>query len=110
MKILFVCSRNQWRSPTAEEIYKNRQGIAVRSAGTEPSARIKVSSKLINWADIIFVMEKRHKQRLTEKFPDLISEKPIFILDIPDDYEYMDLELIDILKSSVELYLDNVRE
>ena len=62
MNILFVCSRNHWRSPTAETIYKNRSGINVKSAGTEPSARIKLNSKIIEWADLIFVMEKKHKQ------------------------------------------------
>jgi predicted protein tyrosine phosphatase len=69
MNILFVCSRNKWRSRTAEEIYKTSQVHNVKSAGTEPSARIKVSAKLLAWADIIFVMEKRHKQRLVDNFP-----------------------------------------
>jgi predicted protein tyrosine phosphatase len=110
MNILFVCSRNNWRSPTAETIYKNRQDLSVKSAGTEPSARIRVTDKLVNWADIIFVMEKRHKQRLTEKYTDLISDKHIVTLDIPDEYEYMDLELIEILKTSVDNYLENVQE
>lgn len=105
MNILFVCSRNNWRSPTAEAVFKHRQDLSVRSAGTEPSARIKVNSKLLEWADLIFVMEKRHKQRLAEKFPELISEKPLYILEIPDEYEYMDAELVEILKISVEPYL-----
>lgn len=59
MKILFICSRNQWLSPTAEAIYKDHSGINVWSAGTESSARIKLSAKTILWADIIFVMEKK---------------------------------------------------
>ncbi len=58
MNLLFICSRNNWRSPTAESIYKNREGFNVKSAGTEPSARIKVNAKLIDWADTIFVMKK----------------------------------------------------
>jgi predicted protein tyrosine phosphatase len=105
MNILFVCSRNQWRSPTAETIYKNQQGLSVRSAGTEPSARIKITAKLIHWADIIFVMEKRHKQRIIENFRDNCQSKEIIILDIPDDYQFMDEELIDSIKRSVEPYL-----
>ena len=64
MNILFVCSRNQWRSPTGEQIYKNAQGINAKSAGTEPSARTKINAKLIDWADIIFVMEKKFKKPL----------------------------------------------
>lgn len=60
MNILFVCSRNQWRSPTAETIYKNTSGLFVKSAGTEPSAKIRINYKHILWADLIFVMEKKH--------------------------------------------------
>ncbi len=107
MNILFICSRNIWRSPTAEVIYKDRQDINVRSAGTEPSARIKVTAKLIDWADTIFVMEKKHKQRLKEKFPENTTDKSIFILDIPDEYKFMDEELIESIKISVSPYLDH---
>ena len=106
MNILFVCSRNKWRSPTAETIYKNRSGINVKSAGTEPSARIKLNSKTIEWADLIFVMEKRHKQRMLENFPIETKGREIVILDIPDDYKYMDQELIEELKSKVDVYID----
>ena len=103
MNILFVCSRNIWRSPTAEVIYKNHTGIIARSAGTEPSARIKLSSKNIIWADFIFVMEKKHKQRMVEKFPDEIKGKQIVILDIPDEYKFMDLELIEDIKTLTDV-------
>jgi len=108
VNILFVCSRNKWRSRTAETIFKDSQDFNVKSAGTEPSARIKVSANLIDWADLIFAMEKRHKQRLVEKFPLLTADKQIIVLDIQDEYQYMDSELIDIIKTSVSSYLDNV--
>jgi predicted protein tyrosine phosphatase len=107
VNILFVCSRNKWRSRTAEDIFKNSQRHNVKSAGTENSARIRVSEKLITWADLIFVMEKKHKQRLKEKFSTTMDSKEIIILDIPDDYEYMEPELIEILKNSVSAYFDN---
>jgi len=67
-----------------------------------------VNLKLLNWADIIFVMEKKHKQRLTENFSVASFGKQIIILDIPDEYQYMDIELIEIIKTSVSNYLDNV--
>ncbi|RZK21580.1 MAG: protein tyrosine phosphatase [Pedobacter sp.] len=105
MNILFVCSRNKWRSATAETIYKNHPEHQVRSAGTEPSARIKLNSKYIIWADLIFVMEKKHKQRMAEKFSEEITDKEIVILDIPDDYQYMDKELIEELNSKTSDYL-----
>ena len=105
MNLLFVCSRNNWRSPTAETIYKNRQDHKVKSAGTEPSAKIRVSSKDILWADIIFAMEKKHKQRLLDNFPDETKNKQLVILDIEDDYKYMDEELVKMIKLSVAPFL-----
>ncbi len=105
MNLLFVCSRNQWRSPTAEEIFKNNQEHQAKSAGTEPSARIKITEKLINWADIIFVMEKKHKERLKQRFATVVDEKEVIVLDIPDEYQFMDEELVDLIKLSVSPYL-----
>ncbi len=109
MNILFVCSRNKWRSPTAESIYKGAPGLHVRSAGTEPSARIKLTAKLIIWADLIFVMEKQHKDRLMEKFEFESEEKEILILDIPDEYKFMDPELIEEIKAGVDHVIDKRR-
>jgi protein-tyrosine phosphatase len=105
MNILFVCSRNKWRSPTAEAIYRNRQDHKVKSAGTEPSAKIKVSSRHILWANTIFVMERKHKQRLLDKFPNEMNNKKIVVLDIEDEYKYMDKELIEMIKVSVDPHL-----
>lgn len=105
MNLLFVCSRNQWRSPTAEAIFKNHAFYQVKSAGTEPSARIKLTAKLLQWAEVIFVMERKHKQRIQQKFPNLVNEKEIMVLDIPDEYRFMDEELITLLKTVVLPYL-----
>lgn len=105
MNLLFICSRNNWRSPTAEEIYKNVQSILVKSAGTEPSARVRVSAKHLTWADIIFVMEKKHKQRLQENFPNEIQDKKLIVLDIPDEYTFMDEELVESLKMGINPFL-----
>ena len=104
-KILFVCSRNKWRSFTAETIYRNTTGITVKSAGTEDAARIKINSKLILWADMIFVMEKHHKEKILHKFPKEMEGQKVVILDIPDVYKYMDKELIEELKLSVAQYI-----
>jgi predicted protein tyrosine phosphatase len=101
MNLLFICSRNKRRSLTAETIYKNSNDHTVRSAGTEESARIQVSEKMLQWADVIFVMEKRHKQRLTQRFEQILPGKEVIILDIPDEYEYMNEELAEMLKDAV---------
>ena len=105
MNILFVCSQNKRRSLTAEKIFNGVNGHNVRSAGTEKNSRIKVTPGLIGWADMIFCFEKKHLRRLREKYYDEISGKDIVTLNIPDDYEYMDEELQDILRSYVEVYL-----
>ena len=105
MNVLFVCSRNKWRSATAETIFQNHPFHQVRSAGTSASARIKINAKLIDWADLIFVMEKKHKQILSASFMDSLSNKQVIVLDIPDDYQYMDEELIEELETKVGGYL-----
>lgn len=104
--LLFICSRNKWRSPTAEKIYQQK-GYGARSAGTSPNAKRTVSAKDIQWADAVFVMEKKHKQRLQANFSRLLQYKPIHILDIPDDYQYMEPELVTILEKSMEHLLNN---
>lgn len=105
MNILFVCSRNKWRSATAEIVFKNHQFHQVKSAGTSAAARIKVNAKHIDWADLIFVMEKKHKLILADNFRKQITEKEVIILNIPDHYQYMDEELIAELETKVGGYL-----
>lgn len=106
MKLLFICSRNKWRSLTAEKIFHGVNNYEVRSAGTETGARIKVTSGHIGWADLIFCMEKKHVRRLQEKFFSSLCGKKVICLGIPDEYEYMDEMLIEVLKSSVSEHLE----
>jgi predicted protein tyrosine phosphatase len=105
-QLLFVCSRNHWRSPTATALFKNNDFYVARSAGTSDSARIKITAGLINWADKIFVMEKRHLAIIHWKYTGEIDGKSIFNLNISDDYQYMDAKLISILQSRLAEYLD----
>ena len=105
MNALFICSRNQWRSPTAETVFRRYPNVQARSAGTSPNARHTVSIDDIAWADKIFVMEQKHKSRLLAQFSRALQYKEMIVLDIPDDYRYMDEELIELLKESVVPYL-----
>lgn len=105
IKLLFICSRNKWRSLTAEKIFNGVNGYEVRSAGTEANARIKVTSGHIGWADIIFVMEKKHLRRIRDKFENILYDKKIICLDISDDYGFMDEELVELLKCRVSEYI-----
>lgn len=102
MKLLFLCSRNQWRSPTAEAVYQIDPRVEVRSAGVSASARCRVSEKLLRWADLVLVMEHEHKRRLREQFPELAHELRVEVLDIPDDYEFMNPELVTLIRERVE--------
>lgn len=101
INVLFVCSRNQWRSPTAEQVFRRYPGMNARSAGTSRNARKPVSPELLNWADIICVMEQKHKNRLVAEYRRLVENKPLYVLDISDDYRYMDPELVALLEEIV---------
>ncbi|MEO6918222.1 MAG: phosphotyrosine protein phosphatase [Collimonas sp.] len=106
-RLLFVCSRNQWRSPTGEQVWRRQPGIQARSAGTSPNARKKISAADIAWADLIFVMENKHKSRILAEFGRLLENKKIHVLDIPDEYQYMDPELVEQLTDAVAYVLAN---
>jgi predicted protein tyrosine phosphatase len=100
-KILFVCSRNRRRSLTAETLFKDIPTWDVRSVGTEEGARIKVTAGHLGWADVVVVMEKRHKERLRQKYPEALAEKHCVCLFIADDYEFMDSELVETLRAKM---------
>jgi predicted protein tyrosine phosphatase len=105
-KILFVCSQNRWRSLTAEKMYAGFAGYQVRSAGTDPGARIRITPGHVGWADWIFVMEKKHVQILKNKYGDLLSGKKLVCLHIEDRYKLMDRELIDLLKVRLSEHIE----
>lgn len=105
-KLFFVCSANQWRSPTAESLFKDHPCYEARSAGTQDSARIKVTAGHLGWADMIFCMEKKHADRLRDKFPTELAGKILITLRIPDDYRFMDPALIELLRAELSGYLD----
>lgn len=101
MKLLFICSRNRLRSPTAEAIFSEYQGLEVTSAGTAPDAENRLDHELVQWADIIFVMERSHHNYLSQKFKPWLKNKRVICLDIPDHYDYMEPNLVDFLKRKV---------
>jgi predicted protein tyrosine phosphatase len=105
VRLLFVCSRNRLRSPTAEAVFSGRQGIEATSAGTSNDADTVVSAELIEWADIIFAMERIHQRRLLERFKELLKTKQVIVLGIKDDYRYMDPALVTVLLKKVSPYL-----
>jgi len=102
---LFICSQNRLRSPTAEQIFSKRSDIEVASAGTNHDADNPLTPELIEWADVIVVMERVHRNKLQKRFRKSLNGQHIVCLDIPDDYEFMDEGLIRLLEARMARYL-----
>lgn len=100
-KLLFVCSQNRLRSSTAEAVFSEYEGLTVDSAGLNQEAEIPLSSEAIQQADIIFIMEKTHRSKLSKKFQPWLKGKRVICLNIPDEYEYMEPALVELLKKKV---------
>jgi predicted protein tyrosine phosphatase len=100
-RVLFICSQNRLRSPTAEQVFSNRAGFEVASAGLNPDANTTVTPELLQWADVIFVMEPAHRNKLSKKFRAHLKSQRIVCLDIPDEFEFMDPVLVGLLEAKV---------
>lgn len=107
INLLFVCARNQWRSPTGEAIYRRDPRVNARSAGVAGSARRKLTIAGLNWADMILVMSDDQAARVRKLARNMTRKPDLYNLDIPDDYHFMDPELVDIMKDKVEAILIN---
>lgn len=101
LRVLFVCAMNKQRSVTAERIYRNDARLEVRSAGVRTGANRRVGEDDLRWADFVFVMESDQKAWIIEEFRDLELPK-IDVLGIPNEFEAMDPELIEILRSTLD--------
>ena len=97
-KALFLCTHNRLRSPTAEQVFSTWPGVETDSAGIGADAAVPLSPEQIQWADIIFVMEKVHRKKLSTKFKRYLDGKRVICLDIPDEYAYMQPELVALLE------------
>jgi len=105
MRVLFVCSQNRLRSPTAEAVFAAYEGLETLSAGVDADAVTPVDAELIEWAEIIFAMENSHRNKLRQRFGKLLDGKRLVVLGIRDDYDYMQPELVEILKRKVPPHL-----
>ena len=105
MRLLFVCSENRLRSPTAAAVFSEYEGVEAISAGTNADASTPVSGDLIEWADAILVMEKSHRNKVAKKFREQLKDKKLGVLEIPDHFDFMDPLLIQILKNRVPRYV-----
>lgn len=106
MNVLFVCTANKLRSPTAQKLFANYPGVATRSAGLDPNCPRPLSAELVVWADLVFVMETRQREKIRKKFKDRPDDAHIVNLNIPDEYERDQPELIELLNSKVRPRID----
>ncbi len=89
MKVLFICNQNKNRSKTAEEMFKGK--YSTKSAGLY--AQIPLTKKELEWADTVVVMEDHQRSEIAKRFPDMYLKKKILSLDIPDTFQYGQMEL-----------------
>jgi predicted protein tyrosine phosphatase len=102
---LFICSQNKLRSPTVEAVFAKWPGVETDSAGLNNDAEVPLSPEQIDWADIIFVMEKAHRSKLSKRFRKYLNGKRVVCLDIPDDYDFMQPELVSLLEARIGRHL-----
>lgn len=104
-RVLFICSQNRLRSPTAEQVFSTIDGLEVTSAGLNNDAETPVTPEVLQWADLIFVMEKAHRNKLQAKFRPYLNDKRVICLNIPDVYDFMDPTLVTLLRAKVPPFL-----
>lgn len=102
---LLVCSQNRLRSPTAEQVFARWPGIETDSAGLGADADVPLSPEQLDWAEIVFVMEKKHRARLSTGFKRHLNGKRVICLDIPDEYTFMQSELVTLLEARAGRFL-----
>lgn len=105
MNVLFVCSQNKLRSPTAAQVFADEPGIETDSAGTNRGAEVELCEEHILWADVIFAMEPGHVRRIRAKFREHLRGQRLICLGIPDDYRFMDPALVSLLRKKVTPHL-----
>jgi len=110
IKILFICGRNKRRSPTAERIFRSDRRMSVRAAGLGETSPRRVQAADVLWADLILPMERKNARRLKGMFPEIDPFPEVEILDIHDDYTFMDKRLVNELKEAVEGALERYAE
>ncbi|HWV04837.1 low molecular weight protein tyrosine phosphatase family protein [Ralstonia sp.] len=105
MRVLFICSRNRLRSPTAEAVFARWPNVETDSAGLAPDANVQLDADQLDWAEVIFVMERSHQRRLSQRFGSRLRGKRVVCLDISDDYVFMQPELVTLLEKRGGPYL-----
>jgi predicted protein tyrosine phosphatase len=110
MRVLFVCHYNRKRSATAERIFGKEPGLDVRSAGTSQDALVRVNQRMLEWADVIFIMDDEQRRELGRMFPGHAALARLVCLDIQDQYDFLDPELVALLKERTAPHFARVKQ
>jgi predicted protein tyrosine phosphatase len=105
-KVLFVCHLNRVRSATAERLFCKRPDLEVRSAGTSLDAMVRVNARMLDWADLVITMDDGQATALSEMFPAHPALGSLLCLAIPDDFTFLQPELVVLLEERVARVLD----
>jgi len=109
IRVLFICRYNRKRSATAERVFGKDPSLDVRSAGTSPEAMVQVNERMLDWAEIVFVMDDEQGAALAGLFPGHRAVAQMVTLHIQDDYDFLDPELVSMLRERVAPHLDRLR-
>jgi predicted protein tyrosine phosphatase len=109
IRVLFICRQNRKRSATAERMFAKEPGLEVRSAGTSIDALVPVNQRMLDWADIVFVMDEEQHRALARAFPEHAAVPRAVVLHIEDDYQFLEPELVSLLRERVTPHLDRLR-
>lgn len=109
IRTLFICYYNRKRSATAERLFGRDPALDVRSAGTSDEAMVQVNERMLDWADVVFIMEDEQRRELTRLFPKHPALNRLICLEIPDKYEFLDPELVTLLQARTTPHLKRLQ-
>lgn len=109
VRALFICHFNKKRSATAERVFAKDPTLDVLSAGTSEDALVRVNERMLEWADIVFVMDDEQVRDLERMFPGHPAIPAIVCLQIRDVYHFLDPQLVTLLHERAQPHLDRLR-
>jgi len=109
LRVLFVCHYNRKRSATAERVFGKDPSLDVRSAGTSSEAMVQVNERMLDWAEIVFVMDDGQQKALADLFPRHPAVSRVITLDIQDEHHFLAPALVALLTERVTPHLDRLR-
>lgn len=98
--ILFVCNQGQFRSRTAQDLFQHDPDIEARAVGIDKTAPQRITPEDLTWADMIYCMMPEHRKYIY-RMGGTRSHLNIGVLFIPDDYDYNQPELVQILTNQL---------